>query len=158
LLFIGSMSRRLIELAVQYDVRDDVIFAGPVEHQELGTYLSACDVLLLPYTNRPVNLGRWPQKLGDYLSAGRPVVAGGYGDVLDFFDQHPDIGITSNDSADSFAAAILDFMSDPARVESGGKAARRTAVEQLSWLRNTHDLEDFYCELLDEKVNHGATK
>ena len=118
LLFIGSMNNSVSQVIVRRGVSDKVLYLGPVEHDKMGAYLSACDLLLLPYTNTPVNLARWPFKLGDYLSAGRPVVAGGYGEVKKLFEQYPDIGVTCEGTIDSFAKAILELMNDSQRIET----------------------------------------
>lgn len=153
LLFIGSINSSLLELIEKRDLKDAVIYVGPVEHEKIGEYLSACDLLLLPFTDRPVNLGRWPQKLGDYLSSGRPVVAGGFGDVKEFFSLHPDIGITCDGTAKSFSEAIIAMKNDPLRIERAGRAARKVAEENMSWEKKTKVLEGFYYGLLEQNKN-----
>lgn len=35
-------------------------------------YLAAADVFLMPYSNKVSNVGRWPNKVGDYMCVGRP--------------------------------------------------------------------------------------
>lgn len=152
LLFIGTTSESLLRFMAAQGVEQAVICVGAVEHEKIGEYLSACDLLVLPYTGRPVNLGRWPSKLGDYLSSARPVVAGGYGDVKDFFRTHPDIGLTYEGGAEAFAEAIIAMRNDPDRLRRGREAARRVAVEEMSWTKKTVHLEQFYYQLLEEKT------
>jgi glycosyltransferase involved in cell wall biosynthesis len=150
LLMVGSMPPHVHRRIVREGLSPAILFAGRVEKDSLAVYLAACDVLLLPFTNRPVNLARWPSKLGDYLSAGRCVVAGGFGEVERFFHAYPDIGIACDGTATSFAEAVLALLQDPARRSRGELAARAAAVEALSWDAITADLVRFYLQLLDE--------
>ncbi len=57
---------------------------GMLDREALTAAMACADVLLLPYTNRSVNLYRYPNKLGDYLSAGRPIVTNNTGDLGTF--------------------------------------------------------------------------
>ena len=148
LLMIGSMPPHVHRRIVHEGLSSAILFAGPMEKDLLRVYLAACDMLLLPFTNRPVNLARWPIKLGDYLSAGRCVVAGGFGEVERFFLAHPDIGIACDGTATRFSEAIVALLQDPERRARGERAARAAAVESLSWDTVTADLVNFYRKLL----------
>jgi glycosyltransferase involved in cell wall biosynthesis len=148
LLMTGSMSSHLVDHIQRENLNDMIIFVGRVDQRVLADYLGACDVLLLPYSGRPINLARWPIKLGDYLSAGRCVVAGAYGEVERFFRKYPDIGIACAGTAEAFADSILALLQDPARRRRGEEAARMAAVEGLSWDKSAVILESFYRDLL----------
>ena len=51
-------------------ISERVVRLGILDRTELIQAMGCADVLLLPYTNRSVNIYRYPNKLGDYLSAG----------------------------------------------------------------------------------------
>jgi hypothetical protein len=42
---------------------------GSIPHRELGVVMSAADVQPLPFSQRTIKLGRYPNQLGDYLAA-----------------------------------------------------------------------------------------
>jgi glycosyltransferase involved in cell wall biosynthesis len=153
LLFIGPANSSIRDLINQYGLQDSVTITGAVDHGRIGEYLSACDLLLLPFTDRPVNLARWPIKLGDYLASGRPVVAGGYGEVRKFFTQNPEAGVLCEGTAHSFAQAIMSLMGDPGRRQQCAQAARTAAVDSLDWADAARLMEAYYFDLVATK-NH----
>jgi len=53
----------------------NVHFIGWVEHDELGEYLNAFDLLLMCYSDCRFNRNASPAKLWDYLGTGLPIVA-----------------------------------------------------------------------------------
>jgi glycosyltransferase involved in cell wall biosynthesis len=55
--------------------RPKVQWVGPKAHHALPSYLNAIDVGLVPYTRSAFNLGSFPLKTLEYLSAGLPVVS-----------------------------------------------------------------------------------
>jgi teichuronic acid biosynthesis glycosyltransferase TuaH len=55
--------------------RPGVQYVGPKASEELPPYFRAMDVGLVPYAVSPFNLGSFPLKTLEYLSAGLPVVA-----------------------------------------------------------------------------------
>lgn len=151
LLFVGPVTERLRAELAKRRLVDAVILQGEVEHRSIGECLGACDVLLLPFSNRPVNLARWPMKLADYLAAGRPVVAGAYGDVAEFFAEHPGIGKASPGTAENFAEAILSYKGNPEALRRSGTVARSVAESVLSWSSAGARLEEFYIKLLSNR-------
>jgi teichuronic acid biosynthesis glycosyltransferase TuaH len=52
-----------------------VSILGELPERSVASFIEACDVTLLPYTNSDFNLASFPLKLLEYLAAGRPVVA-----------------------------------------------------------------------------------
>lgn len=54
---------------------DNCKYLGAVPFDEIPNYLHACDVAIMPFSSNPLNDGRSPMKLYEYLAAGLPVVA-----------------------------------------------------------------------------------
>ena len=120
---------------------------GHVSFADMLTYLSACDVLVLPLTDSVANRGRWPSKINDYLAVGRPVVSCAVGDLVDLFGQS-DIGRTTPGESTEFAAAIDALLDDPQASEELGRNARQLAEENLSTNVVAERLETFYRQRL----------
>lgn len=120
---------------------------GAVARTAIGSYLGACDVLVLPFSDRPVNMARWPAKLGDYLAAGRPVVSNATGDVGAFFQVHQDIGIATVADPMAFARAVQSVVENQDLQGTYGKAARLVAETALSTPAAVQLLDEFYSSL-----------
>jgi len=79
-----------------------VWFAGSRPYTDLGRYVRAMDVCLLPYENSGNRPTCSPWRLFDYLAASRPIVATSVCDQLKYFAN----AIRFGDTPDEFAEAI----------------------------------------------------
>jgi glycosyltransferase involved in cell wall biosynthesis len=120
---------------------------GRVPFSEMERVLACADVLLLPYSHKPVNLGRFPNRFGDYLAAGRAIVTQRIGDLGELVVRHG-LGLIAPEEPAGFAAAAVHLMEDPALCEELGTRARRFAEDHLSWEALAHRVENFYSEVL----------
>lgn len=130
------------------------VIAGHVPRTDYETWLAACDVLLLPFSDRPLNRARWPIKLGDYLAAGRPVVAGNVGEVSRLFAAFPGIGAAVPHRVDAYADAVTRLLDDPGGRHACGATARAVAVEHLRWADSAAALEHAYTVWLADGRRH----
>jgi len=126
-----------------------VVRTGSLPYDRLFDYLSACDICWLPLCDNRANQGRWPLKLNDYLTAGRPVVATDVGDLREVILKHRVGWITGNHFAD-FAQKTLELLEQAPQREELGKKARMAAETVFSWDRMTRDLELFYWKILEK--------
>ena len=105
LMVIGKHNPQVLDLAGAYGVADRLWQTGFIPDDQVGVYLACADVMCLPMENRAANRGRLPNKLLDYLAAGRPVVASPVGDVKAILEAHR-VGMLADPPA--FAAALQD--------------------------------------------------
>jgi glycosyltransferase involved in cell wall biosynthesis len=105
---------------------------GRVPFARIATHLGAADILLVPMTDSPFNRSRWPNKIGDYLAAGRPLVACRVGDVGPFLDKHP-VGEGSAPDSEDFACAILKLAAKGEQLAELGQQARFVAEAAFEW-------------------------
>lgn len=147
-MWIGPVDRRLEQSLVAAGLRGLVTSVGVVSRERISVYLGACDVLMLPFSTRPVNLARWPAKFGDYLAAGRPIVTNPTGEVATFFQRHSTIGVLVDAVPDAFARATCELIGNDEALEGKGHAARRAAEADLSWSGAAERMESFYQDLV----------
>ena len=119
-----------------------VIHPGIVSRKQLPWYLAAGDIMLMPFANKEINLGKFPNKLGDYLAAGRPIAANPTGEVKKLLTKES-VGILAPENPKKFAQAIDKLLNNPNQIQVLGKNARRTA-KSLSWRNIAQQLEGFY--------------
>jgi glycosyltransferase involved in cell wall biosynthesis len=120
---------------------------GFVPRDQLSDYLAACDFFLLPLSDTVANRGRWPSKLNDYFSAGRPTVATPIGDVQTVFARSS-VGLLGRVEDGSLLAACLALLVDPEARARMGSNARRLAETELSWSTICDRLVSVYREAL----------
>lgn len=152
LLFVGPKDSSRERLIKEYHLNGKVVETGIVPHQEISKYLAVADVLVLPLPDNLNNRVRGPIKLGDYLSAGRPIVTNDIGDVGRLFKQER-IGLLAKQDLSDFAQKLIELLKNPDLCEELGKNAREVAEERYSWQIMTERLEDFILEL--GKIKYG---
>ncbi len=74
--FVGDGDRKadLIARAAELGLTN-VSFAGPIPKRDVPSWLDRADVCLLTYQDAPLFGGALPNKLFDYMGAGRPIIA-----------------------------------------------------------------------------------
>lgn len=111
--------------------RDAVIPFGPVQFPQLPLYLGACDSFVLPLRDTVFNRTRWPNKFGDYLAAGRPILCSDVGDVAGIV-QAEGCGVVWSSLSD-LVQGVESLVEDKPAADSMGRASRRVAEGRLSW-------------------------
>jgi glycosyltransferase involved in cell wall biosynthesis len=154
LLLVGPTASLVARLTSDPHLRSRIVATGPVPHGALPDYLAAADVFLMPYAKKISNIGRWPNKVGDYMCIGRPTVSNPVGEVKWLFDRY-DIGVLADDTPAAMADAALGLLNDPARADEIGRRAREIAADVFSWPRLIEDLERWYYDILSMGPVHG---
>lgn len=126
----------------QFGVARHLIMLGRRPFSEMNGILGAADILLLPLEDNPSNQGRWPNKFGDYLAAGRPIATCAIGDVADYFAQEV-IGVLAQCDPSDFARGINALAERPEDHAAMGGAARRLAEGELAWPHLAEKVEAF---------------
>jgi len=127
---------------------DALIETGAVTFTEMMTYLSASDVLWLPFVNSNANRGRFPFKFSNYLASGRPIIATDVGDIPGFIREYQ-TGLVTDDKPDALALATQELLQDPLRREIYAKnASDLSQNDQFSWANRANQLVAFYKERL----------
>ena len=129
---------------------------GKVPHQELPDVLPAADLFLLPFPGKIANIGRWPNKIGDYMAVGRPTVANPVGELGELFRRYP-VGLLAGDTPAEMAAAALRLLDDPDLANAIGRGAREAAETELSWASQIARLEAWYQRILAKTVAPGTS-
>ena len=128
------------------EARGDIINFGGVPFSKLSTYLGACDAFILPLRDTVFNRTRWPNKFGDYLAAGRPILSSDVGDVARIVAEEQ-CGMVWRDLQDLSDAAVTLLEDDSVSQEMGARA-RQVAENRLSWRTLVPQFVSVYRQLL----------
>ncbi|HPB29908.1 MAG TPA: glycosyltransferase family 4 protein [Candidatus Sumerlaeota bacterium] len=110
----------------------NIIHFGRQPFKDVPHFLGASDILILPMADSIYNRGRWPHKTGDYLAAGRPIVANAVGDIPALIEGGR-AGCVAAPEPDAFAREIIRIADEPSRWEEIGNNGRRIAETTLNW-------------------------
>lgn len=141
LMVIGPEYPHIRALAQQYGVADRLWQTGRKLGAEVSPYLACADVMVMPMMDTAANRGRLPNKMLDYLAAGRPIVASPVGDVKTIVER---FGVGLLASNETFAETIERLLQDQELRTRMGNAARRTAETEFDWEHLIDQLEAFY--------------
>jgi len=145
LLLLGLPTDQL-DFVKSLSVTRNVIYVDEQPYHEYPTYLGASDILLLPLEDHIANRARWPLRLSDYLSSGRPIIATRL-PVIERALQKCGFLAAPGDPED-FACKILEAIGDPHLRQEMGKRARELAEREYSWQLLAKQLETIYSRYL----------
>ncbi|MBN2575584.1 MAG: glycosyltransferase family 4 protein [Deltaproteobacteria bacterium] len=132
LLLVGPPNRQAERWISDLGLDRAVHATGPLPFARVPVAMGAADVLLLPYSNTLANRARGPIKLGDYLAAGRAVLANPVGDLVEVF-QADEIGVLAPDDVEGYGTALADLLQDRQRTARMGRTARKVAEDKYAW-------------------------
>jgi glycosyltransferase involved in cell wall biosynthesis len=136
LLLIGAVSTDTpAEIAHRLDVKDALIFCGPIAHEQIPNFLYLAD-LEAHWLNQEA-----PERtsLGiaslEAMAAGRTVLAAANPDTYGkgVLTHGENVIIVRPNDPDELANTVLDLLRDDARRAAIGAQARRTVLEHFSW-------------------------
>jgi glycosyltransferase involved in cell wall biosynthesis len=141
----------LEQIVAEAGFSNRLVWLGMLDRAALTAAMACADVLLLPYTNRSVNRFRHPNKLGDYLSAGRPIVTNRNGDLGQLVSEER-VGLAVEDTPEAFALAVNQLFEDSQLADELGQRGRELAETKLDWRFLVAGLEGFYRETIARGV------
>jgi glycosyltransferase involved in cell wall biosynthesis len=147
LVIAGRRFPILDRIVAEAGFSSQLVRLGMLDREALTAAMACADVLFLPYTNRTVNLYRYPNKLGDYLCAGRPIVTNDTGDLGRLVAEER-VGLVVPDTTQAFALAAKQLFDDAALADELGRRARALAESKLDWRFLARDLEILYDQIL----------
>jgi hypothetical protein len=116
-LFLTGDAEYIRDVVMNIIPADKIITVGWLEFCDYNRYLSACDLFFIPFPPTLRNKGRWPNKLGDFISLKRPVVSNPSGDVKKVVSQY-NIGFLCANHEDEYLQLTREIIADPGRVAS----------------------------------------
>jgi glycosyltransferase involved in cell wall biosynthesis len=146
-IIIGKKDVAVTRRSTALGIQDKVIQTGWIDEAQLSDWLACADVCLLPMKDTPVNLARWPNKIGFYMAAGRPTVATAVGDVGRLIAERG-IGMVARVHPDDFAERVLYLFEHRDEAATMGLRARQLAETEFAPAVQGAEVERLYLNLL----------
>ncbi|MCE5338451.1 MAG: glycosyltransferase family 4 protein [Methanomicrobiaceae archaeon] len=123
----------IIALANDLEVRENIIFPGRVNFNELVGLYHASDIYVHPSINDQETFGI---ALIEAMACERPVVATAVGGPKEIIEGGDNVGIlVPPRNPDAIADAVIELLDDPVKAEEIGKNARKYVESIYTWER-----------------------
>jgi len=130
------------------EIKENFIKTGWIEYSDVNKYMSACNVLLLPFNSNSVARKRiWPSKINDYLSVGRPIISTELNVLVELFNKEQ-IGFMVADDVEKIAEKCISIFENNELAKEYSVNARKLAETTYNWNTIVDNINRFYLELL----------
>ena len=130
--------------AVERGIRDKVVFAGRVAHEEVQHYYNLVDVFAYPRRRTRLTELVTPLKPLEAMAQGRAVVASDVGGHRELIRDRETGRLFEAGNAVALANAVLGLLQDRDAAASMRARARRFVEAERSWARSVHRYAEVY--------------
>lgn len=148
LMYIGPDRGWHRDLARTLKIDDRIIWTGFQPYARIGEFIACADIMLLPLRDTPVNRGRWPNKMGEYMAGGKATVTCAVGEMKPLLSAHR-VGVLAEPNEEDFAEQASRLLDDARAAEEMGRAARTLAEREYSWRSIGERVSAFLAGVLD---------
>jgi N-acetyl-alpha-D-glucosaminyl L-malate synthase BshA len=141
----GPYFDKLLSVSKEVGLEKKVYFVGRKNHEEIPSWLNACDIFILPSWSEG-----HPVSLIEAMACSRPVIATRVGGIPEtVVDGVTGILIDKGD-IQGLTNAIYQLATNRAMREQMGKAGRIRAEQFFTWEKNAEETMNVYKELLNK--------
>ncbi|PKQ06795.1 MAG: hypothetical protein CVT71_01330 [Alphaproteobacteria bacterium HGW-Alphaproteobacteria-10] len=144
------------ELARAIGVESRVRFAGDTAREDLPAVFESAEVFVLPRPASLVAAAGLPNKLGEYLAAGRPVIVNANGDIPRYLRDGVDAHVVDPDDEDAFVERLRSVLADRAAAAAMGVRGRAVAAREFDYRVHAPRLLEFVERLWAERRRRGG--
>lgn len=129
-------------------LEESVITTKDLGLEEIPIYFAATDALLLPLLDNFVDASRWPNRLLEYMSCGKPVVVSSVGEARKIVKNQKCGLIAEAGQPDNFADMINYLFDHTAEATEMGLRSRAAVERSYTWQSVTDATERVYQTLV----------
>ena len=111
----------------QIAAKDRIKFMGFLKTEDYYNLLNNCDIFCMTRINSVYANAGFPFKLGEFLAAGKAVIATRVGDVPNYLFNDVNALVINPDSVKELSEAIMSIINNPEKIGLLGPEARKTA-------------------------------
>ena len=151
---IEAFEKEVRKHAQDIGVMDTAEFFGYVSDEELKRIHSNSTALFMPLADDAHSVSRFPQKLGEYLASGSPVITTAMGEIPAYLTDGVNAFFTASFTPEALADTIQKVLADPRRAEQIGKRGRDVAHSEFEHILLGRKLKHFL-EQLSSSMGKG---
>jgi teichuronic acid biosynthesis glycosyltransferase TuaC len=136
---IGELRPALERRATELGVAERVRFVGKVPHDEVGWWMAAGDLFVLPSLSEGL-----PTVVCEAMNCGRPVVATAVDGTPEIVRDGETGLLVPPGDPEALAGALARVLDDPALAGRMGEAALRIGRERYTWEANARRMTEIY--------------
>ena len=136
----------------------DVVLSGCVDRRTLEASYTSAAGLMMPLWDDDRSLTRLPNKLGEYLASGRPVIAGNIGDLADFLVDNVNAYLGEPGNESDVADRMIAILRDPDRAKAVGAAGRQACIAHLDYRQYATGLAEFFTLCINHHQQRRPTR
>jgi glycosyltransferase involved in cell wall biosynthesis len=141
----GSEDGHLKNRAAELGIASSVLVAGAKPHNEVATWLAACDIVVHPSKRVAEGL---PNALVEAGAASRAVVASRTAGIPEVIEDGTTGLLVEPENYTELKQAILSLVRDEGRRTAMGEAGRRLVEQKFSWARHADEMLEVYKSVL----------
>ncbi len=144
----GKEKKQLISYA-ENNALSNVLFLDPVAKSEIGSYMQAADAGLAILKNIPMFTTTYPNKVFDFMAAGKPVLCQINGVIREVIEENQCGLYVEPGNPEALANAVLELAADPESCKRMGMNGKRAIREVFSREKAAEQYEALFHELLN---------
>ncbi|MFA5012846.1 MAG: glycosyltransferase [Ignavibacteria bacterium] len=133
---------------IKYGISDNYYEYGWIDYRKDSKLLSCADIFLLIKKDNVENKAGWPNKTGDYLAAGRPILVNKFGNINPYIEKYSDAFIVVENNEESIKDRIKYILENRNNLSKRNTYCRDIAEKYLSWDAKAEELDEFYERIL----------
>jgi poly-beta-1,6-N-acetyl-D-glucosamine N-deacetylase len=126
----------------------ELVLTGYVDERTLESSYKTSAALLMPLRQDDRSFTRLPNKMGEYLASGRPVISCKIGDLTDFLIDDVNAYLGEPGDERDFADKMIAVLRDPDRAKQIGVAGQRAGMAQLDYRGHVDKLGRFFVDCI----------
>lgn len=131
----------------------DLVIAHCVDDATLVACYQSAAALLMPLFDDDRSITRLPNKMGEYLASGRPVITQSVGDLRHYLTDGVDAYITQPGDPAALAAAMSQVLLNPERATAIGAQGRKVALAKLDFRAHSVELAEFFRSAIESRFS-----
>lgn len=138
----GTQKEIYDSILARYEVKDEVVFRGQVDRDEMPQLLIDADLLVLCRPNNRQALGGFPTKLGEYLSTGNPVLVTRVGDIDKYIVDGVNGYLAKPDDIEDFSQRMDAIIESYPEAQVVGQKGKELALDAFNYKVQTKKVLD----------------
>jgi glycosyltransferase involved in cell wall biosynthesis len=144
------------DLVHELGLDERVTFTGDVRREELPVLYASAEVFVLPRRAAVFAVAGLPNKLGEYLASGRPVVVNANGDIPRYLVDGVSAYLVDPTDEAAFAARLRYVLEHRDEAAAVGARGREVAVREFDYRRHGTRLVEFFSCLVERRDGGDA--